>query len=82
MRVGIVMPVVLVQQPLLETTREAVDHLKTRHEAVLYVICNRIHICLPEELRADLELRFGGAVHVLNEPGVVRSVAGSWNKGC
>lgn len=82
MRIGLVMPVVLVQQALLDTTREAVDHLKTRHDATLYVICNRLHICLPEELRADLERRFGGAVHVLNEPGVVRSVAESWNKGC
>ena len=81
MRVGIIMPVVLVQRPLLEMTCEAVAHLRTRHDRRLYVICNGLHVCLPAELQAELEGRFEGLVRVINEPGIVRSVARSWNAG-
>jgi GT2 family glycosyltransferase len=81
MRLGIVMPVILQEHSLLDCTREAVEHLRTTHEAGLYVICNRLHLCSAEELRTDLQTRFRGAVVVVNEPGVIRSVAGSWNQG-
>jgi hypothetical protein len=75
------MPVILQEQALLDLTRAAVTHLTTEKEASLYVICNRLHVCTKEELARDLEGRFGGNVTVVNEPGVVRSVAGSWNLG-
>jgi GT2 family glycosyltransferase len=82
MKLAIVMPVVLQTETLLTMTQEAVSHLKTRNNAVLYVVCNRLHVCLPEILRADLERQFWGQVVVVHEPGVERSVAGAWNKGC
>jgi len=82
MKLAIVMPVVLQTEVLLQMTQEAVSHLKTRNETVLYVVCNRLHVCLPEILQADLQHRFQGEVVVVHEPGVERSVAGAWNKGC
>jgi hypothetical protein len=75
------MPVILQETALLNCTREAVERLRTVHEASLYVICNRLHVCTREELTADLQARFAGTVVVVNEPGVVRSVSGSWNQG-
>jgi len=81
MHIGIVMPVILQERALLDFTREAVEHLVTTHDASLYVICNRLHVCTREELLADLQTRVHGRVTVLNEPGVVQSVAGSWNRG-
>jgi len=81
MKLGMVMPVILQEQALLDCTRAAVEQLTTTHDAVLYVICNRLHVCTSEELQADLQGRFRGNVVVVNEPGVVRSVAGSWNAG-
>jgi GT2 family glycosyltransferase len=82
MKLAIVMPVVLQTEVLMTMTQEAVSHLQTRHNAVLYVVCNRLHVCAPEDLRADLQVRFQGRVVVVHEPGVERSVAGAWNKGC
>jgi GT2 family glycosyltransferase len=76
------MPVVLQTGALLAVTQKAVSHLRTRHTTVLYVVCNRLHVCLPEILQADLQARFEGQVIVVHEPGVERSVAGAWNKGC
>jgi GT2 family glycosyltransferase len=76
------MPVVLQNEALLAITREAVAHLKTKHPATLYVVCNRLHVCLPEVLREELQSRFPGRVEIIHEPGVERSVAGAWNKGC
>lgn len=81
MRLGVVMPVVLQEQALLDCTRSAVEHLKTSHDSTLHVICNRLHVCTPEVLQADLQARFHGKLEVVNEPGVVRSVAGAWNLG-
>src|SRR5260370_38685021 len=81
MRLGIVMPVNLQERALLEYTREAVEHLRTKYDAFLYVICNPLHVCTPVELREDLMARFQGRVTVVNEPGVVQSVSGSWNQG-
>jgi GT2 family glycosyltransferase len=81
MRLGIVMPVILQQSALLELTRQAVNHLRTTHEARLYVVCNGLHVCSTDELHADLASRFDGEVTVINDAGIVRSVAGSWNTG-
>ncbi len=82
MNLGIIMPVVLQNEALLEMTLDAVAHLTTRHIATLYVVSNRLHVCAPEHLEAALEERFAGNVRVLHEPGVERSVAGAWNHGC
>jgi GT2 family glycosyltransferase len=82
MLIGIVMPVVLQNEALLALTREAVAHLKTAHTAVLYVVCNRLHVRVPEALREELQSVLEGHVQVVHEPGVERSVAGAWNKGC
>src|SRR5262249_28026799 len=76
------MPVVLQNETLLAMTCKAVEHLKTQHEASLYVVCNRLHVCVPEVLHANLQACFAGCVFIIHEPGVERSVAGSWNKGC
>jgi hypothetical protein len=81
MRIGIVMPVVLQELPLLDHTRAAVEHLQTKHQSALYVICNRLHVCTAPDLTDDLQARFLGRVTVVNEPGVIRSVAASWNLG-
>jgi GT2 family glycosyltransferase len=51
------------------------------HEACLYIVCNRLHVCTKEDLQTDLQQHFRGRVAVINEPGIVRSVAGSWNEG-
>jgi GT2 family glycosyltransferase len=75
------MPVVLVQQGLLDLTLEAVGHLVTSCEARLYMICNGLHVCSDADLRARLAERFRGTAVVVNDPGVIRSVAGSWNRG-
>jgi GT2 family glycosyltransferase len=82
MKLAIVMPVVLQNETLVTLTREAVFHLKSKHPSVLYVVCNRLNARLPEALREDLEGQFQGQVIVVHEPGVERSVAGAWNKGC
>lgn len=82
MRIGIIMPVVLQNEALLALTREAVTHLKTSHTAVLYIVCNRLHVRVPEVLREEMKRVFAGHVRVVHEPGVERSVAGAWNKGC
>jgi GT2 family glycosyltransferase len=81
MRLGIVMPVILHERSLLDWTRQAVEHLRTTHESELYVICNGLHICTGDQLLADLQARFRGRVTIVNEPGVIRTVAGSWNHG-
>ena len=81
MRLGIVMPVVLNEPALLELTMEAVEHLVTSCDARLYMICNGLHVCSDANLAAQLAARFGGVATVVNDPGVVRSVAGSWNRG-
>jgi hypothetical protein len=81
MRVGIVMPVVLKERVLLDLTLEAVRHMRTSHEVWLYVICNGLHACSAAELSDRLNECFTGPVFVVNEPGVIRSVAGSWNEG-
>lgn len=82
MKLAIVTPVVLQNAALLDATIEAVRHLVTRHDAKLYVVCNRLQVCLPEVLRTTLEKHFSGTVRILHEPGVERSVAGAWNHGC
>jgi len=82
MKLGIIMPVVLQNQALLAMTLEAAAHLKSRHAATLYVVCNRLHICLPQALQEALERHFCGHVRVLYEAGVERTVAGAWNHGC
>ena len=81
MKIAVVMPVILKEQQLLELTRESVSHLRTKHDVTVFVVCNALHVCTAEELRADLQPRCGGQLRVLNEPGVSRSVAGSWNAG-
>ena len=50
MRVAIVMPVVLQNESLLALTRDAVAHLKSAYPSVLYVVCNRLNVRLPEVL--------------------------------
>ncbi len=75
------MPVVLKQESLLDLTLEAVSHLTTSHDATLYLICNGLHVCSEEALGARVGERFRGQVSVVNEAGVIRSVAGSWNDG-
>lgn len=82
MKVGIVMPVVLQTETLLEATLDSAAQLRTQHSATLYVICNRLQVCTAEELQRSLQSRFSGRVAVLHEPGVERSVAGAWNLGC
>jgi GT2 family glycosyltransferase len=82
MKLGIVMPVVLQNEILLRTTLEAVGHLRSRHTATLYVVSNRLHVCLPESLQAALQQHFAGKVNLLHDPGTERSVAGAWNHGC
>jgi GT2 family glycosyltransferase len=81
MKIGVVMPVILQQPALLELTLEAVRHLTASCDRALYIICNGLHICTEAELGAHLRECFTGPVAVINEPGVVRSVAGSWNEG-
>lgn len=82
MRIGIVMPVVLQNEALLTMTLEAAESMKTAHTVTLHVVCNRLHVCVPQELKRRLEERFSGCVNVVHEPGVERSVAGAWNAGC
>ena len=82
MRLAIVMLVVLQNERILAMTLDAIAHLKTVHEATLYIICNRLHVCTPETLYTEAQSQFSGAVNVIHEAGVERSVAGAWNKGC
>jgi len=82
MRLAIVMPVVLQNERILSMTLDAIAHLKTVHEATLYIVCNRLHVCTPETLYTKAKRRFSGEVKVVHEAGVERSVAGAWNKGC
>jgi hypothetical protein len=82
LKLGIVMPVVLQNETILTATLEAVAHLRTRHCAALYVVCNRLSVCGPRELERALAPQFSGAACVIYEPFVERSVAGAWNEGC
>jgi hypothetical protein len=82
LNLSIVMPVVLQNNAIVEATFASVEHLKTRHDARLYIVCNRLHAIAPEELQEELARRFLGVVNVLYEPYVERSVAGAWNYGC
>jgi GT2 family glycosyltransferase len=82
MRLAIITPVVLQNEAMLSLTKEAIAHFTSRHELRLYLVCNRLHVCLPEVLQAELAAQFPGQVTVVHEPGVERSVAGAWNKGC
>ncbi len=81
-KIGIVMPVVLQNETTLAATLEAVSHLRTRHCAALYIVCNRLSVCGPRELENMLVPRFDGPACVIYEPFVERSVAGAWNEGC
>lgn len=82
MKIAIVMPVVLQNELLRRMTLDAVSHLVTRHEATLYVVTNRLHVCSPDALQSDLSGCFHGRALLLHEAGVERSVAGAWNHGC
>jgi GT2 family glycosyltransferase len=75
------MPVYLQAEALLDLTCQAVAALRTAAEATLYVVCNRLHVCTPEELRERLQRGAAVRVRVLHEPFVERSVAGAWNHG-
>jgi GT2 family glycosyltransferase len=81
MRLGIVMPVYLQQEALLELTCQSAASLRTAADATLYVVCNRLHVCTPEQLGQHLQREASVAVRVLHEPNVERSVAGAWNHG-
>lgn len=82
MKIAIVTPVVLQNEAMLFKTLEAVEHMISSHSSVLYVVCNRLHVCLPEQLERFIAERFRGEINVVHEPGVERSVAGAWNVGC
>ena len=82
MKIAIVTPVVLQNETMLAATLDAVEHMRTAHTAVLYIVCNRLHVCVPEELQRQSQTRFRGEVEVVHQPGVERSVAGAWNVGC
>lgn len=80
---GIVMPVYLCQQPLLDLTIDAVTRLQvTQLPGKLYVVTTRLHLCTSSELQAMLAARCQLPVEVLHEDGVSLSVAGAWNRGC
>lgn len=78
-RLGIVMPVVLQNDFLLQMTYEAVTRIRTAAGARLYVIANRLSVLTPPQLCAELGRRCGLPVAVTLGD---RSVAGSWNEGC
>jgi hypothetical protein len=78
-RLGIVMPVVLQNDFLLQMTYEAVTRIRTAADARLYVLANRLSVVTPPQLRAELERRCGLPVAITLGD---RSVAGSWNEGC
>jgi GT2 family glycosyltransferase len=81
MRLGIVIPVYLQQESLLELTCQAAAALRTTAEATLYLVCTRLHVCSAEELQRRVQRHAAMPVRVLYEPGVERSVAGAWNHG-
>jgi hypothetical protein len=82
MKVGIIMPVVLQNEALFSATLDAAAHLRSAQVMTLYVVCNRLSYCGPEALQAALASRFSGAVEVIYQPFVERSVGGAWNEGC
>jgi hypothetical protein len=81
MTLALVMPVVLQQAQMLDLTLDAVAHLQSRHPVTLFIVCNGLHLCTDADLTAQIRERFTGRVVIVNEPGVIRSVAGSWNEG-
>jgi GT2 family glycosyltransferase len=81
MRLGIVIPVYIQQQALLDLTCQATAALQTISDATLYIVCTRLHITSPEELRECLQRQASFPVRVLHERCVERSVAGAWNHG-
>jgi len=82
MRLAIVTPVVLQNQELLEVTLEAVRHFVTRHEATLYLMCNRLTVCSMDGLQAKVAENFLGPVRISYDSGTDRCVSESWNEGC
>lgn len=80
---SIVMPVWIQNKAVLQMTLEAVSHVYASSPGTsLLIITNRLHGCLPEDLEAMARKACPVRVYVHHEPGVERSVAGAWNKGC
>ncbi len=82
MKLGIVMPVVLQNEVMLAATVLAAASLRSAAEQTLFVVCNRLSVCSPEELRRAIDGCFAGRVEIVYAPYVERSVAGAWNEGC
>jgi hypothetical protein len=82
MKLGIVMPVVLQNQVMLAATVQAAATMRSASAATLFVVCNRLSICSPDQLQRSIADSFARRVKVVHEPYVERSVAGAWNEGC
>jgi hypothetical protein len=81
MRIGIVIPVYLQVEALMELTCRSVAALRVGGEATVYIVCTRLHVCGPEELHRRLQAQTCLPVRVLHQPFVEHSVAGAWNEG-
>lgn len=81
MRLGIVMPVVLQNEEMLQLTRRAIQHLRSSHEMDLFVMCNRLHVRTPEVLQTELRRIFDHYLRVVHKPDFEGTVAGAWNLG-
>jgi GT2 family glycosyltransferase len=82
MKLGIVMPVVLQNETMLSATVQAATSIRSAADMTLFVICNRLTVCSPEQLQDAIAANFFGKVKIDYEPYVERSVAGAWNEGC
>ncbi|MDQ6867048.1 MAG: hypothetical protein M3178_01015 [Pseudomonadota bacterium] len=82
MKLGIVMPVVLQNEIMLSATVQAATAVRSAAAMTLFVVCNRLSICSPEQLHHAIAENFPGEVKIVYEPYVERSVAGAWNEGC
>jgi hypothetical protein len=82
MKLGIIMPVVLQNEVMLAATVDAAHSLRSSAQQTLFVVCNRLSVCSPEELWRAIDGCFAGRVTIVYAPYVERTVAGAWNEGC
>src|SRR3990167_8241235 len=79
--VGIVMPVWIQNDALLQQTIECVKRIEFGHLVKLYVATTRLHGHSPDELHGILS-EAGLETRVFHKPNVSLSVAAAWNVGC
>ena len=77
--IGVVMPVWMQNDAMLQQTIECVRRIESKHPVRLYIVTTRLHGMSPEELQTKLSGQV--PVKVIHTEAVSLSVAAAWNLG-